>query len=215
MGFNRARADYLGDMKQIALAIALAPALILFAPAGWAAEKLTLAAISEYLNGLVTAQGSFSQINDDASRSTGMLYLHRPGRMRFEYDPPERVVVVAGSGAVTIHDPKSNQPPETYPLKRTPLSVILARNVDLERADMVVGHWFDGTMTIVTAQDPENPEYGSIDLMFSDNPVELRRWVIRDGSGGQTTVVLDQLQTGVKLSTFLFSTQSGSGSDDR
>jgi outer membrane lipoprotein-sorting protein len=215
MGFNRAGADYLRGMKQIALAIALAPALILFTPVAWAAEKLPLAAISEYLNGLVTAKATFSQINDDSSRSTGTLYLHRPGRMRFEYDPPERLVVVAGSGTIIIYDPKSNQQPETYPLRRTPLSVILARKVDLERADMVVGHWFDGTLTVVTAQDPDNPEYGSIDLMFSDNPVELRRWVIRDASGGQTTVVLDQLQTGIKLSSMLFSTRPRTSGGDR
>ena len=195
--------------------IALLFALALPASAGWAAEKLPLSAISAYFNGLKTAQGPFNQINDDGSLSSGTLYLHRPGRMRFQYDPPDDTVVVAGAGAVVIHDPKSNQPPETYPLKRTPLSIILARKVDLARANMVVDHRFDGTLTIVTAQDPENPEYGSIDLMFSDDPVELRQWVIRDGNGGKTTVIMGGLETGSELSNQLFSTQSGAGSSDR
>jgi len=198
-------------MKKIALALLLA----LSASAGWAGEKLPLSAISDYLNDLKTAQGPFTQINDDGSLSTGTLYLHRPGRMRFEYDPPDSAVVLAGGGAVTIHDPKSNQPPENYPLKRTPLSIILARHVDLGRANMVVGHGFDGTATVVTAQDPENPEYGSIDLMFTADPVELRKWVIHDGSGGQTTVVMGGLETGVKLSSLLFTTQAGTGSNNR
>ncbi|MFV1462869.1 MULTISPECIES: LolA family protein [unclassified Phaeobacter] len=191
-------------MKQLAYALALT----LCAPAAWAAEKLSLNDVSQYLNGISTATAPFSQINDDGSLSTGKLYLHRPGRMRFEYDPPNKGVVVAGAGAVLIQDPKSNQPPETYPLNRTPLSLILARNVNLGRANMVVGHGFDGTSTIIRAQDPKNPEYGSIEMMFTDNPVELRKWVIHDGSGGKTTVILGGLQTGVKLSSKLFNTSS-------
>lgn len=190
-------------MKQILYALALTAC----APAAWAADKLSLTEVSSYLNGLKTAQASFTQINDDGSLSTGKLYMHRPGKMRFEYDGPDAGVVVAGAGAVVIFDPKSNQRPETYPLRRTPLSVILARNVNLNTANMVVGHSFDGTATIVRAQDPEHPEYGSIDLLFTDSPVQLRKWVINDDAGGQTTVVLGALETGVKLSSGLFDTE--------
>jgi len=188
-GFNQAKVDYLKGMKHVSFALVFGLLTAMSASVGWAAEKLPLSSISDYLNGLKTAQGPFTQINDDGSLSTGTLYIHRPGRMRFEYDPPESSVVIAGGGAVTIHDPKSNQPPESYPLKRTPLSIILAKTVDLDRAHMVVGHGFDGSSTIVTAQDPENPEYGSIELMFTADPIELRKWVIHDGSGGQTTEI--------------------------
>jgi outer membrane lipoprotein-sorting protein len=198
-------------MKQLILAITLA----LSASAGRAEEILPLAAISGYFNNLTTAKGTFTQYNDDGSTSTGTVYLSRPGRMRFEYDPPETTLVIAGNGSVMIYDPKSNQPPESYPLKRTPLSIILAKNVDLDGANMVVDHRYDGTMTIVTAQDPEKPEYGSIDLMFTEDPVELRQWVIYDGSGGQTTVELDGLETGGRLSKLLFSIEPGSGANDR
>ncbi|MFT7592922.1 MAG: outer membrane lipoprotein-sorting protein [Paracoccaceae bacterium] len=202
-------------MRKFVLSFALTLAATLTAPAVWAAEKLPLTAISRYLNDLKTAQSAFTQINDDGSLSTGALYIHRPGRMRFEYDPPDQAVVIAGGGTVVIHDPKSNQPPESYPLKRTPLSVILAKTVDLGRANMVVGHGFDGTSTIVTAQDPENPEYGRIDMMFTADPVELRKWVIHDGSGGQTTVLLGALKTGGRLNDTLFSNQVGAGSSNR
>lgn len=187
-------------------------AALLAAPTAWAAEKLSLAQISAYLNGFKTAQSPFTQINDDGSLSTGTLYLSRPGKARFEYDPPNSAIVVAGAGTVVIHDPKSNQPPESYPLNRTPLSIILAERVDLGRAHMVVAHGFDGTSTIVTAQDPENPDYGSIDLMFTDNPVELRKWVIHDGGGGQTTVILGALETGIELRGSLFRPYAGAGS---
>ncbi len=198
---------YLGAMRHFICILALS----LSASGAWAADKLSLPQISAYLNGLSTVVAPFTQYNDDGSRSTGTLYLHRPGRMRFEYDPPNGATVVAGAGAVVIHDPKSNQPPESYPLKRTPLSVILDRRVDLSRANMVVGHRSDGRATIVTAQDPENPEYGRIDLMFGGNPVELQKWVVHDNGGGQTTVVLGPLQKGGRLSSNLFSHLGGGG----
>jgi len=168
------------------------------------AQKLPLDTISTYLNDLKTAQGTFTQINDDGTISTGTIYIKRPGKMRFEYNAPDTALVVASANAVYIADSKSNQPPETYPLRRTPLSLILARNVNLAQANMVVGHDFDGTATIVTAQDPENPEYGSIQMKFTGNPVQLRQWVVNDDGGGQTTVVLGELKTGGSLPNRLF-----------
>lgn len=169
-----------------------------------AAEKLSLNAISGYLNELKTAQGAFTQINDDGTISSGTLYISRPGKMRFEYDPPEQALVLASANAVVIIDRKSNQPPETYPLNKTPLSLILARQVDLEQARMVTGHDYDGTATIVTAQDPENPDYGTIQMSFTDAPTQLRQWIINDANGGQTTVILGAFETGVSLRNTLF-----------
>lgn len=195
-------------MKQIAFALALT----VCAPAAWAAEKLSLNEISGYLNGMKTAQTSFTQINDDGSLSTGTLYIHRPGRMRFEYDPPNIGAVVAGAGSVAVFDKKSNQAPTVYPLRRTPLSVILARNVNLNQANMVVGHGFDGTTTVVQAQDPEHPDYGSLELMFTGDPVELRKWVVHDNGGGRTTVILGALETGMRLPSKLFDTSSNGDS---
>ncbi|MEI4231369.1 LolA family protein [Roseovarius sp. D22-M7] len=168
-----------------------------------AAQKLSLAEISNYLNDLETAKGEFTQVNDDGSLSTGQILLKRPGRVRFEYDPPNDALVVADGDTVGIIDPRSNEK-QGYPLHRTPLKIILARNVDLTRERMVVGHGSDATSTTVRAQDPDNPDYGSIDLVFTRDPVELRQWVIHDGNGSSTTVILGDLQTGMQLSNDLF-----------
>lgn len=182
----------------------LAP-LALLLPLPAAAEKIPLSAISDYLNGLTTVETDFTQVNSDGTISTGKLFIHRPGRVRFEYAPPDRSLVIAGGQQVAIFDAKSNQPPEQYPLKRTPLNLILAENVDLGRAKMVVGHSEDGTATRVRAQDPEHPEYGSIELVFTSDPVELRQWVITDDLGSQTTVILGEMKKGGKLAASLFS----------
>tara|TARA_R110000787_G_scaffold85026_3_gene181801 strand:+ start:1524 stop:2123 length:600 start_codon:yes stop_codon:yes gene_type:complete len=175
---------------------ALTLGLAVLTPLAVMAQQLPLSDISGYLNKLQTAKGEFTQINDDGSISTGTILIKRPGKVRFEYNAPDSALVVAGSGTVVIYDRKSNQPPETYPLARTPLSIILAKNVDLGRAKMVTGHKYDGTATTVTAQDPEHPEYGNIQLKFTANPVELRQWIINDGNGSQTTVILGNLQKG-------------------
>lgn len=189
-------------MNVLRFLTALAVVLAMAAPA--MADKLSLDALSGYLNDMKTAKAVFTQINDDGSVSTGRVYIKRPGRVRFEYDPPVKAMVLASANNVAIFDGRSNQPPETYPLKRTPLSVILARNVDLGKANMIVGHDYDGTATVVTAQDPEHPEYGNIQLRFTAEPTELRQWIINDGSGGHTTVILGEMETGLPLKNTLF-----------
>ncbi len=168
------------------------------------ADKIPLKDLSAYLNSITTAESDFSQINADDSISTGKIYIKRPGRVRFEYAPPDQSLVLASGGQVAIFDAKSNQPPEQYPLKRTPLNLILAENVNLTRAKMVMDHTADGTSTRVLAQDPANPEYGTIELVFTDNPVALRQWVITDDLGQQTTVILGEMQVGGNLKPSLF-----------
>lgn len=183
----------------------LAPLALIVLASPAMAEKIPLQALSSYLNSITTAESDFSQINADGSISTGKIYIKRPGRVRFEYAPPDQSLVLASGGQVAIFDAKSNQPPEQYPLKRTPLNLILAENVDLGRARMVMDHSADGTSTKVVAQDPDNPEYGTIALVFTDNPVALRQWVITDDLGQQTTVILGDLKSGQDLKASLFS----------
>ncbi|MEC7793267.1 LolA family protein [Pseudooceanicola nitratireducens] len=195
-------------MKPFRLMAASALTLALAAPAAWA-EKIPLNTLSSYLNGITTAQTKFTQIAGDGSVSTGTLYLKRPGKMRFEYDPPNKAYVIADHGVVGIFDEKGDESVEQYPLKRTPLNIILDETVDLGRANMVTGHREEGPSTIVKAQDPENPEYGYIELVFTANPTQLRQWVVHDDSGSATTVVLGDMQTGMSLSQRLFNFQDG------
>ena len=189
-------------MRRIALAATLA-----LAPLAAAAQQLSLQEISDYLNSLHTATGGFTQVNADGSLSEGTFYLKRPGRVRFEY-ADDSGLFVAGGGQVAVFDAASNEGPQRFPLSETPLSIILADNVNLGRAGMVTGHTSDGTTTTVTAQDPQHPDYGSIQLVFTGSPVELRQWVITDGSGSQTTVILNSMQTGVQIGDRAFNIQA-------
>ena len=176
-------------------AVLATPALVTSA----SAQQLSLGEVSGYLNRLVTAQGGFTQINGDGTLSTGQIFIKRPGRIRFEYNAPDNSLMIAGGGQVAIFDPRSNTPPDRYPLNQTPLSIILEQNVDLGQRRMVTGHTSDGTSTTVTAQDPDHPEYGNIQLVFTANPVELRQWVVTDDTGGQTTVILNDVVPGAAI----------------
>ena len=172
-----------------------------------AAEKISLNEISSYFNSMTTAEAQFSQITDTGETSTGRLFIRRPGRIRFEYDPPEATLVVVGGGQVAVFDPKSRDEPLRFPLRHSPLNLILEREVDLAQRDMVVAHFEVESQTAVTLQDPENPDYGFIQLIFNDNPVQLHQWVVQDNSGGQTHIILDSLTEGGKLSNMLFNIQ--------
>lgn len=174
----------------------VAPLLILLALPATAAE-IPLADISAYLNTITTAETTFTQFNTDGTTSKGRLLIRRPNRMRFEYAPPDQTLVLASAGQVAIFDGKSNEPPEQYPLKRTPLNLILAPKVDLTRAKMVVAHGeVDGGLTAVTAQDPDHPDYGQITLYFSADPIALKQWIVTDEGGNTTRVVLGDLKVG-------------------
>lgn len=190
-------------MSKRILSIIAAVALTLFAGAA-SAQQLTLGQVSAYLNQLQTAQGGFTQINADGTLSTGQIYIKRPGRIRFEYNAPSNALVMAGGGQLAVFDARSNTGPERYPLNQTPLSIILQDNVDLGRERMVTNVVSDGTTTTVTAQDPDNPNYGSIQMVFTSNPIELRQWVVTDDLGSETTVILNDLISGSVIRDILF-----------
>lgn len=172
------------------------------------AQQLSLNQISQYMNGLQTAQGGFTQINADGTLSTGQIYIKRPGRIRFEYNAPDNSLVMAGGGQVAIFDPKSNNGPDRYPLNQTPLKIILERNVNFGQARMITGHTSDGTTTTVTAQDPDHPEYGNIQMVFTANPTELRQWIVTDDVGSQATVILNDMVAGGSIGEIKFNITS-------
>lgn len=193
-------------MKKFALAIAPVIALLATAPAALA-QKIPLNNISNYLNGLTTMQSEFTQINPDGTISSGTVYIHRPNRVRFEYKNTNQLVLASG-GQVAVFDAKSNQGPQVYPLSETPLSIILAPNVNLARQGMVTGHSEVKNTTVVTAQDPAHPEYGNIQMVFT-NPTELRQWIVTDDTGKKTTVILGEGRKGVSFqpSTFVIESE--------
>lgn len=186
-----------------------APALLLAGTAAPAAAALSgtdmrdLARISNYLNGITTLQGNFVQVGHDGELSEGTFYLRRPGRIRFEYRPPNPALVVADGVWVGVYDKRLNTL-DRYPLNSTPLDLLLRERVDLRKEGAVQSiERGEGVMRVL-AIDPDNADQGSITLVFGDNPLELRQWIVVDAQGLATTVALSAIQANVKLDPNLF-----------
>ena len=174
------------------------------------AERISLNKISDYINGLTTLQADFEQINSDGSIDRGKLYIRRPGRMRLEYTAPNNALVIAGAGSVAIFDDKSKNGPTLFPLKKTPLNLLLKKNVDLSKNEMITEHTANNENTFIVAKDPKRKSQGSIKMMFSNSPVSLQGWTITNQSNQKTKIILDKLNKKTKIPLYLFNISAAS-----
>ena len=174
------------------------------------AERISLNKISDYINGLTTLQADFEQINSDGSIDRGKLYIRRPGRMRLEYTAPNNALVIAGAGSVAIFDDKSKNGPTLFPLKKTPLNLLLKKNVDLSKNEMITEHTANNENTFIVAKDPKRKSQGSIKMMFSNSPVSLQGWTITNQSNQKTQIILDKLDKKTKIPLYLFNISAAS-----
>jgi outer membrane lipoprotein-sorting protein len=187
-----------------ALATLFVPALPPFVAQGLTgADMRDLARISNYLNGVTTMEGNFVQVDHNGVLSEGQFYLRRPGRIRFEYRPPNPALVVADGVWVGVYDTKLKTL-DRVPLDSTPLEILLKKRVDLRRENAVRSIERSAGLMRVTAVDPDAPEQGSITMVFADNPLELRQWIVVDAQGLTTTVALSEMRANVQLDPNLF-----------
>ena len=174
------------------------------------AERISLNKISDYINGLTTLQADFEQMNSDGSIDRGKLYIRRPGRMRLEYTAPNNALVIAGAGSVAIFDDKSKNGPTLFPLKKTPLNLLLKKNVDLSKNEMITEHTANNENTFIVAKDPKRKSQGSIKIVFSNSPVSLQGWTITNQSNQKTKIILDKLDKKTKIPLYLFNISAAS-----
>ena len=152
------------------------------------AEKISLSNLSSYLESIKKVSGSFTQINSDKTVSTGRIFLFRPGRMRMEYKTPDNSLVIVGGSQIAVFDSKSNTHPRIFPLRKTPLKILLEKKINLKTSDIIIRHEEVENSTVVVLQDPKLSSYGSLKLVFTDHPVTLRQWVITNEMSDQTVL---------------------------
>ncbi len=165
-------------------------------------DDAALAAASAYLATLENMQGDFLQLGPDGSVAEGKFYLRRPGRLRFEYQPPENLLVVADGTWVAVKD--SASPAQRYPIASTPLSLFLAADVDLARSARVLNVESQPGALLITLADRAGEAPGQITLIFDQPNLQLRQWVVTDAQGLQTTVALRNVQSGIRADNALF-----------
>jgi outer membrane lipoprotein-sorting protein len=186
----------------LVLAAALPAAAVVRDPATANAEDL--ARIEGYFNRLQTLRAKFVQINPDGSTATGTLYFDRPDKMRLDYDPPSELLIIANGWKLVYQDRRLKQISQLF-TSSTPLGFLLEDQIRLQGGDVTVTSLTRraGEIQVAVVQS-DQPAEGSITLAFAEQPFELRRWTIIDAQGYATHVVLEGLETDVKLDQELF-----------
>src|SRR5581483_4624509 len=163
--------------------------------------------IAAYLNGIRTMTARFQQVAGNGGVSTGRLWVARPGRMRFEYDAPNPITLLADATSIYYWDKQLNQISK-YDLRSTPAWFFLRDPISFGPDVIVTQFEHVGNVVRVTVVESAHPDAGSLTLVFNENPVTLRQWTVVDQRGKTTTVTLSDLQFGMALDPSLFQYQS-------
>lgn len=167
-------------------------------------QKILASKVSAYLSSLQNVSGNFVQVGPDGSRTTGDLYLQKPGKIRFEYDAPSPIAIIADGTSVIVRDRKLATQ-DVYPLSQTPLRFLLSDRLDLLRDTNVVSVTADDVYISVAIEEKQ-PLVGTSRLMLmigaKDN--KLKQWTVTDPQGYDTTVAVYNLDTTKKLDPGLF-----------
>jgi outer membrane lipoprotein-sorting protein len=160
--------------------------------------------ISAYLSSLQSLSGDFVQIGPDGTRTVGKFYIQKPGRVRFEYEPPSPIDVIADGSSVAVRD-RNLATQDIYPLSQTPLRYLLADQIDLTRDTTLVGVSQDNMFVSVTIEERQFLiGTNRLVLMFGTKDMRLHQWTITDPQGYETTVAVYNLDTVHKPDPGLF-----------
>ena len=186
------------------LAPLLAPAASAQAPAALTAQdRADVARIEAYLNGIRTLHSRFRQIAPNGATSGGQAWLERPGRLRFEYDPPSPFLLVGGHGLLVFHDSQLKQT-SNIPLGSTPLGLLLQDNLRLSGDITVAGLTRAPGQLQIRLLRTKSPADGTLTLVFADAPLALRQWSVVDAQRQETRITLYNIELGGTFNQKLF-----------
>jgi outer membrane lipoprotein-sorting protein len=166
-------------------------------------DQADVARIEAYLNGLKTLKAHFMQVAPDGGVSQGTAWLERPGRMRFQYDPPSPFLLIAAHGVLTFND-SALQQTTNIGLGRTPLGILLAEHVELSGKVTVTAIQRLPGQVQLTLVRTDSPGDGALTLVFADPPLTLRQWTVVDAQRRETHVTLYNAQLGGTFDPQLF-----------
>jgi outer membrane lipoprotein-sorting protein len=165
--------------------------------------KEVVAKINAYFNDFETMKGDFIQTSPKGRSTQGVMHLQKPGKLRFEYAPPNPLLIASDGKWLTIKN-KVKEKGDQVPLSSTPLRLIVAKRLDLLQEAVVVGFEQNEGFSTIALADRKGSTAGKIILIFDENANELRQWIIVDGKGQRTTVELANLEKNVKINPKLF-----------
>lgn len=174
------------------------------APIAEVVDTAVLDEIETYLNGITTLEARFMQVAPNGQQATGSLHLSRPGKLRMDYDPPSKILLIAPGDWRLIFYDGSIQQASTIPIGQTPLDVLLESELDLQQDTTVTELRKLDAGLAMTVVSNDAPDQGSVTLYFTETPIALSRWSVIDAQGLRTNVLLDDVRYGLSLDSELF-----------
>ncbi|HXD46502.1 MAG TPA: outer membrane lipoprotein carrier protein LolA [Pseudolabrys sp.] len=167
-------------------------------------QRAIIDKVNNYLSSVTSLTGKFVQIGPDGSRSTGIFYLAKPGRVRFEYDSPSPIELIADGQSVVVRD-RNLATQDVYPLSQTPLRFLLADHVDLMKDTNLVAVYADDVFVTVVVEE-KNTLVGTsrLMIMFDAKDMQLKQWTVTDPQGYDTTVAVYNLDASKKPDLSMF-----------
>jgi outer membrane lipoprotein-sorting protein len=176
-------------------------------------ERSDVERIEAYIDSIRTLSAKFQQ-TEDGKVSRGRIYIHRPGRLRVEYDPPVPVLVVADGTLLSYVDNELEQVSQ-MPLKQSTAWFLLRAPMQIDQGVTITEvNRAPGALRISMYQTDE-PNAGSVEMIFTDNPIELRQWRVIDGNNRETNVGIYDVELGMDLPAALFQTPYIRPNDER
>jgi outer membrane lipoprotein-sorting protein len=169
-----------------------------------AKQRQLIERVNMYLMAMQTLIGDFVQVGPDGRKVEGKFYLQKPGRVRFEYNPPSPIELVADGNSLVVRDRKLNTQ-DLYPLSQTPLRFLLSDRIDLVRDTNVIAVNADDMFVSVMIEEKQTlGGTHRVMLMFNAKDNQLKQWTVTDPQGYDTTVALSNLEAGKKLDQTMF-----------
>ena len=167
-------------------------------------QKAQAAKVSSYLSSLQTLVGNFVQVGPDGSKTRGDFYIQKPGKVRFEYDAPSPIAIIADGSSLAVRDRKLATQ-DIYPLSQTPLRFLLSDRIDLLKDTNVVSVTSDEVYTSVTIEEKQALIGTSrLMLMIGTKDGQLKQWTVTDPQGYDTTVAVYNLDSSKKVDPGMF-----------
>ena len=175
------------------------------APNNLSAEQRAIVdRVNGYLSGVQALSGKFIQVGPDGARTQGDFVISKPGRVRFEYDDPSPIELIADGSSVVVRD-RRLATQDVYPLSQTPLRFLLADRVDLSKDTHLVAVYADDVFVTVVAEEKSGSVGTSrLMIMFSTKDMQLKQWTVTDPQGYDTTVAVYNLDTSKRPDPAMF-----------
>ena len=159
--------------------------------------------INAYLNEIKTLRADFLQVATNGEIASGKLYMSRPGKIRFEYKPPSPVLILSG-GTFLIYIDKHLEGMTHFFLSNSPISFLVKKSVRITDDTEIISFSQKTNIIRIKLAKLNQIDKGTITLNFTNQPFDLRKWVVADPQGVETTVILSNMEKNITLNPELF-----------